>query len=249
MSIMTGRMAEALDGLEVLERLRPDSPELHAMRARVYFALQRDSPALSELNAFIAETGGSMTTLAMRGRVHERQGRVEEALADYDAALALDGHVELYLQRSRLLMSQGDPVRALSGLSEGVDRLGGAVLLRMELIEVARSLGELDVALEQTDAISAQARVDTRALLLRAEILDEAGLYEEAERARRGALAESDRLLDRRMSATGLVDRADAYLSLGRWEEAIEDLERALAITPPSFVRDAIEAQLAAVRP
>ena len=142
--------------------------------------------------------------LWLRGQIHEGVNQTALALSDYDASLQQRGFVDAYLRRARLLARQGDLDRARTGLREGILRMEGAVLLRSELIALCRQAGAIDCALEQVDAILAQARVQTRWLLVRAELLDADERPEEASRDRREALRQANDRVEHRGAAMAL---------------------------------------------
>ena len=240
------RYGEALVDLGLLEHSLPGSPELLARRGLLFFETQRLDEAETDLSALIALGEGSTQAHFVRGLICERTGRPAEALLDYASAVEHGTEVDVFLRWGALLERMGQEQQAVEVYRRGVAETNGAILLRESLILRERAVGRFDAALSQIDSALAQARVGTRWLLLRAEVLEESGQAEPARLARFEALAEANRLVSRRNSVIAQVDRARVYIALDRPEEAIEDLRSALRRTPPSFVFDEIQALLEA---
>jgi len=244
-----GHYADALSDLDELEALTPGAPEIYAGRAEVFFATEQPRDAIANLDAHIELTGGTLRSLWLRGQLHEQALRVGDALADYDAALERGNLVDIYLARARLLVRQGDPIRACEGLAQGIDRMAGSVLLRTELLDVCAMVGNTHCALEQVDAILSQARVQTRWLLRRADLFQSEGRRDEASRDRREALRQADRLVERRGSALSYLDRARVHLALNETELARADLDTALRLLPTSTLEAEVRELLDEVTP
>jgi tetratricopeptide (TPR) repeat protein len=150
----------------------------------------------------------------------------------YDDALAVGDHQDVYLARGRVLETLGRDEEAANGYAAGLHAHAGAVVLRDALIRVELRRGNHERALAEIDQAMAQARIRTRWLLLRGEVLAAAGRSREAQAAREEALREADRALARRDSPANHVERGRALLALGRAEEAIRELEQALRRVP-----------------
>lgn len=223
---------EAAADLRLVEALAPSEPRILLLRAEIDFQRGALAEAEVSLEAYVGRTGGSYRAWFLLGAVHERRDRLDAALHSYDQALAFGDDVDLYLARGRVLEATGRLDDAGRNYETGIQATGGAVVLRMELADVARRRGDVDEALAQLDPILRRARVRTRWLLLRAEILEEAGRTAEARRAREEALSDAERLLARRHSPAALAARGQALLALGRATEAERDLTQALRRAP-----------------
>lgn len=74
------------------EALNEDRNHIHAMRGRAQSLMQlgQSTQALTAFNTAIALTPEFGATYANRGVLHDRMGRYEKAIEDYERALALD---------------------------------------------------------------------------------------------------------------------------------------------------------------
>lgn len=74
------------------EALNEDRSHIHAMRGRAQSLMQlgQSTQALTAFNTAIALTPEFGATYANRGVLHDRMGRYEQAIEDYERALALD---------------------------------------------------------------------------------------------------------------------------------------------------------------
>ena len=74
------------------EALNEDRNHIHAMRGRAQSLMQlgQSTQALTAFNTAIALTPEFGATYANRGVLHDRMGRYENAIEDYERALALD---------------------------------------------------------------------------------------------------------------------------------------------------------------
>jgi tetratricopeptide (TPR) repeat protein len=214
------RYDDALLDLEIAAALGAD---IDSLRARIHE--MRGEDRLAEYyasQALLLDPEAHVHFL--RGRVRERIGDLEGALADYRAALELGTSVELHLAEGRVLISMKRIEEARRALSRGIDATGSVVLQR-ELIRVA----EPHVALEQLQAILQRAQVKTEWLLLRAGVLEKLGHTKEAVQDRERAVGEAERLARKRPAPAVLLSRAKAYEAVGRTAEAARDRREAEA--------------------
>lgn len=226
------RHQDALADLALLEGLTPGDARVSLARAVALTGLGRHGGALAELDAFISRSGGTARAHRLRAHLLVEVGRQAEALHDYDAAIALGDRVETHLDRGRLLERLGRLDEAAAGYRAGIHGSGGAAVLRLALVDLERRRRHFGEALAQVDALMGHARVRTRWLLLRADVLAESGDARGARQAREAALEDAERLLSRRPSALAFLGRARALLALGHAERAIADAERALRSSP-----------------
>lgn len=162
-----------------------------------------------------------------RGEAHELRARLrlgrgdpEGARADLTAAIEARPTPERYLLRGRIDEAAGDLDAAARGYREGLDHLGGAVVLELALIRVERERGHLALAIARIDALIRRAPVAADLRLERAAILAAAGDREGAEAELGRALQEIDGVLERRPSALHALTRARILAALGRRAEA-----------------------------
>ena len=216
----------AADDLQLARSLRAGLDHERAALLGAEVWMQRGRPAEAEAELDPAAEAGSLKALAARARVREAGERLEPALEDYDAVLERQLTVELALGRGRVLEALGRGEEAAAGYALHAARLGGAVTLRLARVAALRRLGRHDDALGEVDAIAALSRVDSRWLLLRGDILEDAGRATEARAARMEAVEQARRLLGRRGSVAVRLTYARALLAAGRRAEAETQLVR-----------------------
>jgi tetratricopeptide (TPR) repeat protein len=227
-----GQPAQALADLDRVERLGGDASMIALERGLALVDLRRDSEAEIALNKHLRGPHPKAQAYAVRAALRERDGRRDEAIRDYGAALALAADVEWYLQRGRLQVSLDRSNDAAAGYREGLARCGGAVAIRLELLELEISRRHFDAATRLIDEALAQADIKTDWYLRRAEVQVAADNAAAAARDRERALAEADRAVARRPTALRLVARAKVYVAMKDYPKATADLKVALRKAP-----------------
>ena len=97
-------------------------------------------------------------------------------------------------------------------------------------------VGAFEHAKEIADRLVNASRFKTDALLKRADAMEAMGRSEAADADRHAALDDANRVIAIRRSPLNLRLRAQALMSLGRYDEALSDLEAAVA-RQPNLVR------------
>ncbi|RLB56699.1 MAG: hypothetical protein DRJ42_02625 [Deltaproteobacteria bacterium] len=229
-----GRFDDAQADLDLAEVSGGDRGRVDLLRAVTFADAGRFEQAVRLLE-------GSVTLMAPRDRasayallatLHERFDRIDDAVLAYDRALELRPDVQLHLSRGRLLRGVGRVTEAIAGLEEGVIALAGAAVLRAQLIEIYLAAGMPRGAIGHAGVLITSARAKSRWLLLRGQAYDLAGDPRRARIDREAALADAERVLSRRGSATARLARARALSALGRDAEARADLERVVRRAP-----------------
>ncbi len=213
-------------------RLAPDDRGVALERGLTLSTLRRDQEAEAELTRFIRLGGTASVAYAERGHVRARGRQLEPAIADYSAALERKPVVDVYLARAHVQEASGRLDAAAKGLSDGLSKLGGAVVLREALIRIETARRRFDVAIALIDEVLVTAQVKTEWYLRRGNVWKAAGDVAEARRDYDRALAEANRVLGRRVTAIHLCSRAKVHLGLGQTAEARRDLRAALEKSP-----------------
>jgi tetratricopeptide (TPR) repeat protein len=226
-----GHLAAAIRDLRVVQAQAPGHWQLLLEQGLVSRARGKLKQADAELTRSLAARV-SVEALVARAQVREATDKLELARQDYDRALRLKPSPELYLARGRIDESQGDLDRAAAGYAEGLDKLGGALVVRLALIRVERARKRYQRAIELLNPLFRQAGFDADWLLLRGEIHEQAGQLDRAREDRRQALAKLHAAIAKRPTALRLVARARARLALQDASGAIADLDRALGMAP-----------------
>jgi tetratricopeptide (TPR) repeat protein len=191
-----GRHTEAIADFDRAEAVGLRDADLYLMRAWSYAHTQRLDAALEDLQRAI-DLQPSAMSYKTRAIIHGTFARTAEALADWDAAIALEPHSgELYFHRAvQRWRGTTHPDRAAQALQD----VNLALVNNYQRPNVYLFRGELYEALGDTAAALRD--------------------YDEAI------------LLDRRFGAA-YRRRAELLIQLGRCDEAISDLTRAMKIDP-----------------
>jgi len=229
---LDGQVSASLADCDRAASLDGDERAIWLERGLTLAALGRDAEAEAELTQFCESGPPTYEALAERGRIRERSGRNEPALADFTAALGIDGNVQLYLHRGKLQESMGRIEDAAAGYREGLARRRGAAKLRAALLRVEIARQRYDAALALIDESLGRSAVKTHWHLQRAEVFDAAGDKQRAQRERLRSLAEADRVLKKSASSVNLYSRSQVYVALGRVQDAKRDLKRLLDESP-----------------
>jgi tetratricopeptide (TPR) repeat protein len=211
----------------------PSCAAAHLGLGKALYFQDRNEDALGPLGEACRLEPGSASNSFHLGNALERVGRLDEAIARFDAVIALDpAREEAYDAKCGILAGRGDHEGVLRCRASAAELAPGVAAFHRKLGVALCKLGR------RTDALDAIRRAvdldrgdaDARALLawLLATSEDPADADLALETA--APFAEAHRLC---ATATGA-----ALARLGRWQEAIAALERAVALGEGGNVRD-----------
>jgi tetratricopeptide (TPR) repeat protein len=155
-----GRYQESLQAYEQAQQLGYDFPGLRYQRGAALHALGRLAEAHREFELALKETPvvpRRETVLALKGRVAMEMGQVDEAIANFEAALKLDPHHQK--ARADLGMAwviQGDYARARTMFSQLIEETSdgqayyGRALANHGLRNKAEALADIENAIRLT---------------------------------------------------------------------------------------------------
>jgi tetratricopeptide (TPR) repeat protein len=145
--------------------------------ARALIQDKKPQPALVALNTFLSKHPGYSEALLYRARARTEVGDVPGAMADFDASLqsASSPEPDFYLERAAFLAKNGLTDRAISGLDEGIKRLGPVPGLQLKAVEIELGRGSHEAALKRIDQMLAKADRKEFLLCRRAAILESSG--------------------------------------------------------------------------
>jgi len=188
------QFSEALADLDAAGRWAPAMSVTHLARARVLAASGQTTNALAEVENFLKVEADHPGALVIRARCRLASNEAREAIADFTTAITVSKPPEpdLYLERARAQAAAGQFANAVRGLDEGVARLGAPSSLQLAAVEFERQSGAFADAVSRVDKILASQGVKEPWLVLRGEILAQAGRLGEARDAFRAALAGID---------------------------------------------------------
>ncbi len=223
-----GRPDEALRVLDRALALAPDDVGARSNRGAVLLGLGELDRAIAELDLVVKLAPEHAAGWSNRGAAREEAGDIEGALADYGRAIELDrASARSWLNRATLRERMKD-IRgaiedydgALRAVPRSLEALTGRGLARRMLGDVRGALSDLEEAIRHHPR-SGIARMN-HGLLLHATGAPAAEV-----------LADLDAALDLDgPSAIAYVNRGSVRRDLGELDEALADLDRAIALDP-----------------
>ena len=186
-----GQYDAALADLTTAAHLKPDATIVTLAQARVFSDAGRITNALASVQQFLAAEPGHPEALVIRARCEFKLNQVALAIADYSLALASPktSEPDLWLERARAQAALGQLASAVSGLDEGMARLGEIPTLQLAAVEYERQRADFDAALVRVDKFTARYPVKEPWLVLRGEILAQGGRLAEAKEVFQQTLA------------------------------------------------------------
>jgi len=171
--------------LEAAAKLAPDLPGLDLARARLAIARGEDPEGLTWLDRHLSAHHGSAVGYTLRAELQERAGRAANAAHDHEASLraSADPRIEQYLAWASALTRGGDVDSAIGALDAGLARFGPVVSLEHPLVELLTSVRRWDDALSRLTSMLRRAGPRETLLTRRAEILRDAGRFDQAQEA------------------------------------------------------------------
>ena len=173
------------------ERLQPGLQIVDLARGKMLFDSGKLQRAKLTLDRFLSRQPAHYEGLITRARVLVKLGARSDAAKDFTQALSLASipEPELYLERANVVAAgEAQLPDALSGLDEGINKLGPLVTLQLVAIDLELRRKNYDGALVRLDQITAQSQRKEAWLVRRGEILKLAGRDAEARAAFNAAL-------------------------------------------------------------
>ena len=189
-------------------RLQPDLKLVDLVRGKMFFEAGRFRRARFSLDRFLSQQPGHYEGLITRARVLAKLGARIESATDFTQALSQSSvpEPELYLERAQVIAADRTRVdEALSGLDEGIKKLGPLVTLQLSAIDLELRRHNYDSALARVDVIASQSERKETWLVRRGEILKLAGRQEEARAAFDAALAAIESLPQERRQSRAVT--------------------------------------------
>jgi tetratricopeptide (TPR) repeat protein len=218
-----GRLDDALDDLNVAQRITEEPPESTALRARILADVGRSDQALETLDALLASHPNSPSALELRGRLRLRRNDPLGAMADLESACQAPTLKRVLIAaQTAVALEQLD--RASELLRRGQQVLGNHPLLVVEGARVQLAMGHPAGAFATLEALLYDRPHEARWRLLRADAQAAMGHENAAQAEREAVLA----LLNEQMTYPPSQDialaRAHALQDLGRTAQAQEAL-------------------------
>jgi tetratricopeptide (TPR) repeat protein len=209
--------------------LDSEATKLHFLLGQLKLDAGEFNAAHAHLNRFLTKFPEHVPALVARARAREAMGRHLAAAGDFTKLLELTDTAlpTYYLERARAIEG-ADPKwleRAVSGLDEGLERLGEPVTLQLLAIDLELKLERHDAAIARLEKIAAKSARKESWTIRKAEILESAGRPSEALSTFQQTLTEINSL-----NSNHRGSRAVQKLE-GRALEAIARLEKATTPT------------------
>lgn len=186
-----GENAAAHSDADQAAGLRPDWAAPQLQLARIQFAQNLFSDAQISAEAALRLEPDNADARVLRARCLVRFARTNDGIANLTHVLTGSATAlpDLYLERAAWQAEGGDFAGAVKGLDEGIRKLGNTPSLALPAIEYERQSGMFSAALARLDSVK-RYLPRTSAMLLRGEVLADAGRTLEARIAYETALAE-----------------------------------------------------------
>lgn len=220
--VRLGRQDEGREQLLIADRA--SDPSLRAQCCLLHQSIGEHAFAWETLKRLRSAHGENVAVLVAIGTFHSTQGEHEQALAEYEAALALMPSPEIMVRQSMVLRKTGQPERARDICSE-VLKLApqftpayrARALANMDLGAIEKAVEDCSVAIECCPA-------DADSFTVRAAAYGKLGKFNEAR-------ADFDQA-DLRKAERGflLLYRGLFYAETRETEKAVADLREALRI-------------------
>jgi len=224
----SGREQDALRCCDRALALDPNSASGYRVRWTILTALGRREEALASIGQAVRLSPTDAASIADLGVALEQAARPQDALACFERAVTLDpGLASAHHNAGILAARLGDHARALRSLDRALSLQPQQAALHSNRGNALKELGRLPEALQSYDTALAIQPQNLDTIHNRAAVRMLLGKYDDA-------LQDYDVLIARRdpPSAGDLIGRGAALVELGRSEEALVSLQRAILLAP-----------------
>lgn len=193
------KLEQALADVDLAAGIRgAGDPDVLHERGLVLLDAGRAAEAEAALTALFARRPPGARLFEARARSREAQGKLGPAVRDYSEAVSRAPNPESVLALGRCWERLGELERSVAVYRRGLKSLGGAVVVRLALVDALVRLGRFDRALAQVDQVLAVVPAKAGWRIRRGEVLVAAGRPSQAHAEYQKALAEITERLARR---------------------------------------------------
>jgi predicted Zn-dependent protease len=196
--------------LDKARELDPAYDLVDFMRGRLLFDSGWPLSAKACLDQYLTRKPNDAGALIARAHVLTHLQLRLDAAKDFTRAIACSPEPgpELFIERAQALGAAGPEylAEALSGLDDGVKRLGPLVTLQLFAIDLELKQGKFDGAISRLDQVAEKSPRKESWLARRGEILIEAGRPAEAKRTFESALAAMEKLPPARRNVPAMLE-------------------------------------------
>ncbi len=219
-----GRHDEAIADFKHAIALDPHDMDAYSNRATAYRASKRQALAIADLNEVIGATPSNALAYYDRGTAYELSGELDKAEADYREVVKRMPSYAPALAALGRLDAKRNPDLALSELGVAIRFDPKSVAVRTRAI-LYLSIQQPERALADLDRAIANDASDDVAWANRGVAKSRLGDFA-------GAIADCTRAIDLAPTVANRVNRANAYATLHRNDEALADFDLALKAEP-----------------
>ena len=155
--INQGEFLRALGEFDQALSLQPDNGEFYYSRAQVHERLDHKEPALADLDKavqLIKSQFGRSIAFALRGRVYKKDGKLDQSIKDYTAAINLAPEFAYHHgNRGDVYFELKEYQKAINDYSEAIRLDQRNEFFRRNRARVYRAIGQIDRAtLDEVEA-------------------------------------------------------------------------------------------------
>jgi tetratricopeptide (TPR) repeat protein len=198
----------ALRDFDQALRLDPLMTVAQLRRGEVFLEADRAGEAKQAFDEFLKAHPTNLDGLLLRERALQKLGDSEAAAADYSQAIDRSSRPQpdWYIERARALAAAGLSDAAVSGLDEGIARLGPLVTLHSLALDIELRERRRDAALARVERLLGFFPSQEQWLIKRGEILAEASRGTEARDSIHAGLKAIDSLPPNRRRAKAALE-------------------------------------------
>jgi len=223
----SGEYREAMADLDHALEIYPQDLEVIRLRAATNAAPGDRNPALADLTDLLKQDPQNVDALLARAEVYRLMGDDDQASEDADAILAINAeHYRALVLKGDGMMAQEQFEQALPFYNAALEQDNSDPIVLWNRYQCNRYLGRDVLAAKDLDLIIKRAPTHHEALMARAEMKEQGGMFD-------SAVEDLSRVLtDHPDDAAAWITRGRIHHRTGKFQEAIHDLDRAVVLLP-----------------
>jgi tetratricopeptide (TPR) repeat protein len=224
--LQKGAVREAATLLSRCRDLGPPNPKLLSNLGLALTKLKRTDEAIAAFDQAIALEPGHVTARLNRANALRQAGKLQEALAGYDAALAYGADADVLFNRGSVLEALERPREAMASYLAALDVRPDFADAHTNLGNLFKTMGDNNAALAHYDRVLELRPDFAEGHINRAAALFHLRRHDEARRALAAAIAINPAIPE------AWANRGNIAREEGRFAAALEDYAHALSLRP-----------------
>jgi tetratricopeptide (TPR) repeat protein len=154
-------LQKAISLFDTLIQADPKHALAHFYRGQAYLKMEEADRAFQDFETAVSLGVGLSKRLeihVMRAMRYQKEGRIDAAIAEFDAAITLDPSADLYNRRGLAYLEKGDPARAIKDLDKAIGKYGKNTQARIARFNRQRAAEALKAAGKPVPAPPGSAR-------------------------------------------------------------------------------------------